>query len=246
MMKAVKWLVLIGGVLALTSTAQAQQNEVDALTESLLKRVTVWVNPHNGHIDYIIHCRQAEGGCEARIRHFAELFVRVGHETGVDPTVLAALAFRESGLNPFALGQVRHEGGIMQINPCRRDLPADVRAFVGSCGADDARTQRFRDRCAHDPTACQEPLVRYSARMLAGDTARCHGSMPRALTAYNSGYCDDSDYAHYVLLEADRIAQGKPSADGASAGHYARLSPRVPRGHGGVVSARLAAGGHRR
>jgi hypothetical protein len=138
-----------------------------------------------------------------------------GGTHGIDPWLLAAMAFRESALNPFAVGGVI-EGGIMQINPCRPDLPDAVRDFVGPCPRSTeadaetrrARAERFRHRCALVLGECQEPIVEYAAGLMERALVRCAGSEEHALTVYNGGPCGPSDYATRVLRERERLRSG--------------------------------------
>lgn len=176
---------------------------VAAIEASLLDFVTVGRRPSR-------HCARAVGGCEARLHFFAEAFVTSGETHGIDPWLLAAMATRESSLNPFAMGGVA-EGGIMQVHPCRSDLPAEVRMFVGPCPTSredlEARTRRatmFRARCERVVGACQGPIVDFAARTLAASLARC-GTIEAALGAYNSGECGETDYSRRVLARRDEL-----------------------------------------
>src|SRR5690348_2167826 len=75
---------------------------VETLTQALEARITVYRNP-NGRVVHVRHCRASPQGCRARVAQLARWIVEVSTEREVDPWVLAAMAVRESGLNPFAV-----------------------------------------------------------------------------------------------------------------------------------------------
>lgn len=127
----------------------------------------------SGH--YVAHCRSAHGGCEARMRRTAELFVRSGFDHRIDPWLLAAIALRESG-----------EAGLMQLHP---------RSRAGREAA---------ERCAASPRACPAIQVDAAARLLRASIDRC-GSEALALGAYNTGRCEENAYARAVLARRDRM-----------------------------------------
>ncbi|RLT36937.1 MAG: lytic transglycosylase domain-containing protein [Chloroflexi bacterium] len=62
-----------------------------------------------------------------RVITYRELFRAVGEQTGIDWRLLAALAFRESQMNPAALGR-DGDMGLMQILPATWDEFAPVAA----------------------------------------------------------------------------------------------------------------------
>ncbi|MGB5050445.1 MAG: transglycosylase SLT domain-containing protein, partial [Caldilineaceae bacterium] len=68
------------------------------------------------------------GGQEVRVVTYADLFQAIGTQTGIDWRLLAALAYRESRLNPVALGR-DGDMGLMQI------LPTTWDEFAPSAGA---------------------------------------------------------------------------------------------------------------
>jgi len=187
----------------LPATAIAQDSpSIERVEHTLLDLISVG---RPGHERPNPACARARGGCDARLHAFATYIVEAGARHGVDPLLLGAMAFRESSLNPFATGATRAEGGIMQINPCRSDIPPEVRIFVGPCPTStqdrerrDARARAFRERCEREIGACQQPIVDYAAQHLAACISRC-GSVESGLTAYNGGGCGESDYAARVL-----------------------------------------------
>jgi hypothetical protein len=152
---------------------------------------------HNrlGDVVPVGHCRHASEGCDRRLTEFAHYLVDVGQAHGLDPWLMAAMAFRESGMNPFAKGAIG-ELGILQINPGRRDA-RQVR-FI--------RDGWYRQRCRKEAGACQREIVEHAAQVLTKSLALCGGNLKAALGAYNSGHCGGGKrYAKRVLLERDQL-----------------------------------------
>jgi hypothetical protein len=161
-----------------------------ALARALDERMTVWRAP-SGRRVYARSCRRARGvrgGCRERIVALVQLMVDVGRERGVDPFLLAAMALRESGLNPYALGGAG-ERGIVQLHP--RGVGSHVR-FV--------RSEGYRRRCERRADSCQREVVDAGARLLARAMRSCD-SVVEALGAYNGGECRETEYGHRVLRE---------------------------------------------
>src|SRR5688500_12128957 len=128
-----------------TAQAPASDSEVAyKLGQAMRVRIAVSYNQKSGKTIPAYHCRHAPEGCESRLSTFAQYLVEAGSQYGVDPWLLAAMAFKESGFNPFALGSLG-EMGILQINPERRDA-INVRFM---------RDEWYRRRCRKEPGACQ-------------------------------------------------------------------------------------------
>jgi membrane-bound lytic murein transglycosylase MltF len=151
---------------------------VDALRNALLTRIRV------GHT-YIAHCRRAKGGCEQRVNELAVLLTHAAERYELDPYLLAALAIRESGLNPDAKGAVG-ELGLMQLHPYS------------------APGVRARWVCKRAPRDCTRAVVFEAAAHLRTQLRRC-GGLEYALTAYNCGTCGSSDYARRVVREWEAL-----------------------------------------
>ncbi|MCA9602024.1 MAG: transglycosylase SLT domain-containing protein [Myxococcales bacterium] len=167
----------------------------DHLLERLLKalegRLTVWETP-KGQVVHVAHCRGVPGGCRARIAIFARWLADVADAFRVDPFLLAAIAVKESGLNPFAEGSAG-ELGIVQLHPKGVGRRAK---FV--------RNSNFRQRCERSIGACQKEILEIGAEHLAQAITRC-GDVKAALGAYNSGKCGETDYTRRVLTERDQM-----------------------------------------
>ena len=167
---------------------------VPLLQGALRERIAVGHN-RKGQLVPVSHCRHAKEGCERRLSEFAHYLVDAGQTYGIDPWLMAAMAFRESGMNPFAKGAVG-ELGILQINPGRRDA-REVR-FI--------RDAWYRQRCRREPGACQREVVEHAAQVLSHALALCGGDVPAALGAYNTGHCGgNKNYAKRVLSERDEL-----------------------------------------
>jgi hypothetical protein len=170
-------------------------NSVELLHTAMLSRVAVGMNRRTGRTIPASHCRHAVGGCEKRLGQFAHYLVEVGRTYSIDPWLMAAMAFKESGFNPFAMGSLG-ELGILQINPERRDAKG-VR-FI--------RDEWYRKRCRKEPGACQREVIEHAAQVLNRSLERCNGDLEAALGAYNTGRCGgNSKYTKRVLLEVEEL-----------------------------------------
>jgi hypothetical protein len=146
-----------------------------AMYEALTQRLRVGKT-------YIAHCRSAPGGCERRVATLSHLIVRACRRHGIDPWLLAAMAVRESGLNPDARGAMG-ELGVLQLHPYS------------------APGIRARMVCKRAPSDCTAAVVDEGAAHLASKLRQC-GDIESALTAYNSrSGCGPSDYANRVMRE---------------------------------------------
>ncbi len=161
-----------------------------ALARALDERLTVW--QRNGRRVYVAHCRAARNGCRARIVAFARSIATVAIRVGVDPFLLAAMAGRESGFNPFAEGGIG-ERGLVQLHP--RGVGSRVR-FV--------RNEGYRRSCERRDGACQDEVLEAGARLVRAAIDRC-GSVLEGLGAYNTGRCQETGYSRRVMSERQRL-----------------------------------------
>ncbi len=165
------------------------------LQQAMRVRVAVHKNKRSGRSIPIYHCRQAREGCDQRLTEFAHYLVDAGAKNGIDPWLLAAMAFRESGMNPFVVGAVG-ELGILQLHP-KNPRVKSVR-FI--------RDAYYRNRCRKEAGACQREVVDRAAEILARSLALCDNDLYRALGMYNSGKCGGSKtYADRILYERDKL-----------------------------------------
>jgi hypothetical protein len=182
--------VLTLSVVASTRAETNREQTVTLLSSAMRSRITV-SQDKSGKTIPAIHCRHAVGGCDQRLNVFAQYLVDVGSAHGLDPWLMAAMAFKESGFNPFAMGSLG-EMGILQINPERRD--ARTVRFI--------RDQWYRQRCRKEPGNCQREVVEHAAQVLGRSFERCGRDVTDALGAYNTGRCGGNDrYAKRVLGE---------------------------------------------
>lgn len=171
-----------------------REEMVEALALSMRDRVSI-AHDRNGRGIAAAHCRRASEGCEQRMLQFADYLVDAGESRGIDPWLLAAMAVRESMLDPFAVGGVG-ELGILQIHPKRPDAK-QVRFM---------RDAKYRTQCRSQAGACQREIVEHAARILQQSLTVCRGRLRAALGAYNSGRCGGSDsYAERVLKERTKL-----------------------------------------
>jgi soluble lytic murein transglycosylase-like protein len=175
-------------------SAKAADTEVEQLIGAMRARVSVGTDKRGRTIP-AYHCRHAVGGCDQRLSEFARYLVSAGKSYGIDPWVMAAMAFKESGFNPFAMGSLG-ELGILQINPGRKDA-RQVR-FI--------RDKWYRTRCHKEPKACQQEVVNHAAHVLARSVELCGGDLEAALGAYNTGRCNGNrKYTKRVLDEVTEL-----------------------------------------
>ncbi|MFW6086068.1 MAG: transglycosylase SLT domain-containing protein [Myxococcota bacterium] len=208
------WTAIVLGA-ALTSgchaqSADADQEEAELETETTADRLATafadWLTVStraSGEAVYAPHCRYFRQGCEARLQALADLITEVAHEYDLDPFLVGAVAVKESGLNPMAVGP-RGSVGILQLNP--RGVGAGLRF---------TRQPDYRRQCARlRVAACQEPIVERGTEHLAGWLERC-GDLVPALAGYNSGECrQPSGYARRVLrIRDDLIARADVSSE---------------------------------
>ena len=191
---AVLVLALVAGCAATATVAHADVDTSPLLQQAMRFRVAVH-KKKSGRSVPIYHCRQAAEGCERRLLEFAHYLIDAGERNGVDPWLLAAMAFRESGMNPFVVGAVG-ELGILQLHP-KNPRVKNVR-FV--------RDSYYRERCKKELGACQREIVDRAAEILARSMELCGGDLNMALGAYNTGKCGGNQkYADKILVERDRL-----------------------------------------
>lgn len=182
------------------SNDEAPPPEAISVARALDERMTVWRRP-DGRRVYVEHCRRGRVDCRERLVAIAAVLARSGRAHGVDPFLLAAVAMRESGLNPFAEGGVG-ERGIVQLHP--RGAGSRVR-FV--------RSGSHRRRCERRPDACQDEVLDAGANLLSRALRRC-GNVEEALGAYNTGVCQVTSYSRRVLEERQRLLRLAKGFDG--------------------------------
>lgn len=167
------------------------------LQKAMRARVSIATNRVTGQTVPAFHCRHAPEGCEQRLAKFAEYLANSGTKNGVDPWILTAMAFRESGFNPFAMGSLG-ELGILQLHP-GNPRSKHVR-FI--------HDQWYRQRCKKEIGACQEEVVERAAQLLAKSVEQCGGDLKDALGSYNTGRCGgNSRYAKRILGERKALLE---------------------------------------
>ena len=143
-----------------------------------------------------------DGGCRARIAKLSRLITEASNRAGVDPFLTAAIAVRESGLNPLAVSPVGARG-VVQLNPKYRGKTVP---FVYN--------ESYREQCGRRPGACQREVLDAGLGLYQWAVTRCGGSVEKGLAWYNSGRCDKKNgYAASVLRERRRLLRLAKDAD---------------------------------
>lgn len=143
---------------------------------------------------HVQHCRVVAGGCRARIATLSRVITESSNRAGVDPFLTAAIAMRESGLNPLAVSQVGARG-VVQLNPKYRGKTVP---FVYN--------DSYREQCGRRPGACQREVIEAGLGLYRWAVSRCGGDVKKGLAWYNSGRCDKKNgYASSVLRERRRL-----------------------------------------
>lgn len=164
-----------------------------ALARAIDARLTVRES-RSGKPVYVQHCRVSTGGCRARIATLARLITEASNRANVDPFLTAAIAMRESGLNPLAVSPVGARG-LVQLNPRYRGKTVP---FVYN--------ERYREQCSARPGACQREVLDAGLGLYKWALSRCGGDVEQGLAWYNSGRCDKRNgYAASVLSERRRL-----------------------------------------
>ncbi len=151
---------------------------MQALVAAILAVVTIASTPSGVPI-YAPHFRNAAGGAEHRAEELASTFLFAEEVYGIDPYLLAALAFRESSMNAEAIG-TKGEFSIVQLHPRSRWGRA-------------AHTL-----CKGAEASCERTAVLEAARLLALGVKEC-GSESRAVGFYRTGHCTEGVGADRVL-----------------------------------------------
>lgn len=187
---AALWMLFAGILSGRIHAQEALAPEVTAALErAILSELELPAVRPDGTHWYVASCRRAHGGCPARARRMARLFVHSGGRWGVNPWTLAAIAMHESGGNPDVVG--RHgELGVMQLHP--RNRYGRIAARV----------------CAEVPRACAAAIIDGGAQLLASAIRRC-GDERGGLSMYNSGSCDRRlVYADRIVARRERMRGG--------------------------------------
>ena len=153
---------------------------------------------------HVQHCRVVEGGCRARIATLSRLITEASNRAGVDPFLTAAIAVRESGLNPLAVSPVGARG-VVQLNPKYRGKTVP---FIYN--------ETYREQCSRRPGACQREVLDAGLGLYRWAVSRCGGDVAKGLAWYNSGRCDKRNgYAASVLGERRRLLRLAKESDRA-------------------------------
>ncbi len=158
----------------------------------------------DGEPIHVQHCRVTNGGCRARIATLSRVITEESNRAGVDPFLTAAIAMRESGLNPLAVSPVGARG-IVQLNPKYRGKTVP---FIYN--------ESYREACSLRPGACQREVIGAGLGLLQWATARCGNDVGKGLAWYNSGGCAKNAYSSGVLRERRRLLRLAKRVDPAA------------------------------
>lgn len=189
-------------------TAVGEHPSSIALARAIDARLIVRES-RQGEPIHVQHCRVSRGGCRSRIATLSRLITEASNRAGVDPFLTAAIALRESGLNPLAVSPVGARG-VVQLNPKYRGKTVP---FVYN--------ERYREKCSLRPGACQREVLEAGLGLYEWAVSRCGGDVRKGLSWYNSGRCDKKNgYAASVLRERRRLLR---LAKGAEPGPQAAV-----------------------
>jgi hypothetical protein len=163
---------------------------------------------------------------------YRQVIVTAARATGLDPNLVEAVVWTESGDNPFAwkpeppypyFWHVRLRQPFRGVTPAERQAetaPLDFPCLAGS------RTQEWWAQQAswglmqvmgavareagfdgpYLPQLCDPAIgLRYGCQVLAGHLAWAHGNVTQALAAYNGGRGGNSQPPYRTQAYADRV-----------------------------------------
>ena len=162
-----------------------------AMARAIDARLAIGVSPEGERL-HVWHCRQSSPGCRKRIAAMSKVITEVSNEHGIDPFLTAAIAIRETGLNPLALGPVG-ERGIVQLHP----------EYVGRT-VPYVNDESYRDSCQVRPAACQREVLEAGLGLFVWAVKKCD-NVADGLGWYNSGHCQQSIYSRSVLRERRKL-----------------------------------------
>lgn len=128
------------------------------------------------------------------VRRWCELIVSYANQFGVDPNLIAAMIWQESGGDPQAYS-ISGAVGLMQVMP-RDGTAAEFICKNGPCFADRPTAKELQD---------PEFNIKFGTKMIS-DLYRIYGDLPNALKAYgpiNVGYY----YANKILGILNNIGE---------------------------------------
>ena len=119
-----------------------------------------------------------------------EHIIKKAEEYGIDPSIVIAMAYRESTFNPDCIGDNGNSYGLLQVQPrWHHD-----------------RMTRLDCTNLLDPFQNVTVAIDYLAELIDR-----YGDMGKALTAYNRGHYDGTitDYAKIIMAYAEELAVSK-------------------------------------
>ena len=148
----------------------------------MIEAVLALLTLGSGH--YVAHCRNAPEGCRARVTEYVHWAEEAAESHDIDPKVMMAIAVKESGVNPNALGKIG-ELGVYQLHPK---------------GAG-ARAARMCKLGKYPLGWCRSYVA---AQVLSQGLQTC-GSLDKAIGYYNTGKCLSGPYVASVRAILARL-----------------------------------------
>ncbi len=171
-----------------TADFESSPASQEALVYSVLEKLEVWENEKSGKVVYAYKCRAAPKGCEKRIKALISYIYTSCKKHDLNPYLAAAVAWKESRFNPFALSQT-NDVGTFQIN----------RYSPWAKGVRFIKDRRFRRSCRNKVGACQQLLIDRAVKLLRDSIDHCNG-IRSGLGMYNTGKCNGNPaYTRRVL-----------------------------------------------
>lgn len=170
-----------------------EPNPIFEEIESQLQRiqaVALQVEEEGAKVEHLVQRLMSHGVTEDSAYVWARYFHYYGRKAGVDPILLASIAYQESRFNPRAYNPNDPSWGLMQV------VPRFWRyGFVSECGAEATKETLYEPRVS----------ICYGAHIAAYFGAT-YITLPRNVTAYNNGSGRPNGYyelvaAAYELLQ---------------------------------------------
>lgn len=149
----------------------------EQIATSILNEMIMCRRKDNGEIVYHPHCRDDKTSCVAHAKSYAKTIIRYSEEFRVDPWLSTAVAGHESNFDAYRVGS-KGERGIFQLLPYS---PWGMKSLF-------TRNKGYRELCKMQEGHCQEDVAALAIQLIRNSITHC-GSVPKALTMYNTGEC---------------------------------------------------------
>lgn len=198
---AVVYGVTLGAAPVASSVAERETTKADLFEAMDIAAMPRYDYEHGKHTHWK-RCKSAQvpgdtgiDRCHRRLRELASAFVDAGDEYGIDPWILAAVAWKETRWNTWAQGGIS-EAGVMQLaGKAKRHPDGKLLTFYADPKA-----------CRRVPDECQREVVFRAAGIIAKRRDQC-GSLEGGLFFFNNGHActHKNGYGPKVLDIAKRL-----------------------------------------